>query len=53
MSLTQSTVYVELVLKAHTRYELDLLMDGAFGYNLPSPMGPMLGTLFVNKLIER
>jgi hypothetical protein len=35
------------------RYELDLLMNGAFGYNLPSPMGPTLGTLFVNKLIER
>ncbi|KAJ6532022.1 phosphoglycerate mutase-like protein [Mycena capillaripes] len=34
-------------------YELDLLMNGAFGYNLPSPMGPTLGTLFVNKLIER
>ncbi|KAJ7679018.1 phosphoglycerate mutase-like protein [Mycena polygramma] len=34
-------------------YELDLLMDGAFGYNLPSPMGPTLGTLYVNKLIER
>ena len=24
-------------------YELDLLMDGAFGYNLPTPMGPVLG----------
>jgi acid phosphatase len=35
------------------RYELDLLMDGAFGYNLPSAMGPTLGSLFVNKLIER
>ncbi|KAJ7106225.1 phosphoglycerate mutase-like protein [Mycena epipterygia] len=34
-------------------YELDLLMDGAFGYNLPGAMGPTLGTLFVNKLIER
>ncbi|KAJ7067101.1 histidine phosphatase superfamily [Mycena amicta] len=34
-------------------YELDLLMDSAFGYNLPSPMGPTLGTLFVNKLVER
>ncbi|KAJ7077123.1 phosphoglycerate mutase-like protein [Mycena belliarum] len=34
-------------------YELDLLMDGAFGYNLPGLMGPTLGTLFVNKLIER
>ncbi|KAF7312478.1 Phosphoglycerate mutase-like protein [Mycena indigotica] len=34
-------------------YELDLLMDNAFGYNLPGIMGPTLGTLFVNKLIER
>ncbi|KAJ6624028.1 histidine phosphatase superfamily [Mycena sp. CBHHK59/15] len=34
-------------------YELDLLMDGAFGYNLPGAMGPTLGTLYVNKLIER
>lgn len=35
------------------RYELDLLMDGAFGYNLPGDMGPTLGSLYVNKLIER
>lgn len=28
-------------------------MTGAFGYNLPNDMGPLLGTLFVNKLIER
>ena len=35
------------------RYELDLLMDGAFGYNLPGNMGPTLGALYVNKLIER
>jgi len=34
-------------------YELDLLMDGAFGYGLPGQMGPILGTLYVNKLIER
>ncbi|TFK49614.1 phosphoglycerate mutase-like protein [Heliocybe sulcata] len=34
-------------------YELDLLMDGAFGYNLPGVMGPTLGSLYVNKLIER
>ncbi|PSR78997.1 hypothetical protein PHLCEN_2v7184 [Hermanssonia centrifuga] len=34
-------------------YELDLLMDGAFGYNLPGSMGPILGSLFVDKLIER
>jgi acid phosphatase len=34
-------------------YELDLLMDGAFGYNLPGNMGPLLGSLFVNTLIDR
>ncbi|KAI0649365.1 phosphoglycerate mutase-like protein [Trametes meyenii] len=34
-------------------YELDLLMDGAFGYNLPNNMGEVLGSLFVNKLVER
>ncbi|KAF7327933.1 Phosphoglycerate mutase-like protein [Mycena kentingensis (nom. inval.)] len=34
-------------------YELDLLMVSAFGYNLPGAMGPTLGTLYVNKLIER
>ncbi|RDX57456.1 phosphoglycerate mutase-like protein [Lentinus brumalis] len=34
-------------------YELDLLMDGAFGYNLPGDMGPVLGGLFVKKLAER
>lgn len=34
-------------------YELDLLMDGAFGYNLPTPMGQMLGALFVDTLINR
>ncbi len=28
-------------------------MDGAFGYNLPGNMGPLLGTIFVKKLIER
>ena len=38
---------------ANFEYELDLLMDGAFGYNLPGEMGPILGTLFVNKLIDR
>lgn len=36
-----------------SRYELDILMTGAFGYNLPGAMGPTLGSLFVNKLIER
>ncbi|KAH7906749.1 phosphoglycerate mutase-like protein [Hygrophoropsis aurantiaca] len=35
-------------------YESDLVMDGAFGYTLkPSTFGPMLGSLYVNKLIER
>ncbi|KAF9041054.1 phosphoglycerate mutase-like protein [Hymenopellis radicata] len=38
---------------ADFEYELDILMTGAFGYNLPGDMGPLLGTLFVNKLIER
>ncbi|KAI0661591.1 phosphoglycerate mutase-like protein [Cubamyces menziesii] len=34
-------------------YELDLLMDGAFGYNLPGSMGEVLGSLYVSKLVER
>ncbi|KAI0768162.1 phosphoglycerate mutase-like protein [Trametes elegans] len=34
-------------------YELDLLMDGAFGYNLPNLMGKVLGSLYVSKLVER
>ncbi|THH13821.1 hypothetical protein EUX98_g9679 [Antrodiella citrinella] len=34
-------------------YELDLLMDGAFGYNLPGTMGPTLGALLVGKVVER
>ncbi|KAF4571614.1 acid phosphatase pho5 [Pleurotus pulmonarius] len=38
---------------ASFEYELDLLMNGAFGYNLPGDMGPTLGSLYVNKLIER
>lgn len=28
-------------------------MDGAFGYNLPGDMGPLLGSVFVNTLIDR
>ncbi|EJD45339.1 phosphoglycerate mutase-like protein [Auricularia subglabra TFB-10046 SS5] len=32
-------------------YELDLLMDGAFGYNLPGDMGPTLGALYVARLV--
>jgi acid phosphatase len=35
------------------RYELDLLIDVAFGYNLPDVMGPTLGALYVNTLIDR
>ena len=34
-------------------YELDLLMDGAFGYNLPGSMGQILGGLYVKTLVER
>jgi len=34
-------------------YELDLLMVGAFGYGLPGNMGPMLGSLLVDKVVER
>lgn len=34
-------------------YELDLLMDGAFGYNLPTPMGPVLGGLLVKQVVDR
>ena len=34
-------------------YELDLLMDGAFGYNLPGDMGPILGSVYINTLIDR
>ena len=33
-------------------YELDLLMDGAFGYNLPGEMGPVLGSLYVGHLVQ-
>ncbi|KAH7913207.1 histidine phosphatase superfamily, partial [Hygrophoropsis aurantiaca] len=35
-------------------YESDLDMNGGFGYTLTPPvLGPMLGSLYVNKLIER
>ena len=34
-------------------YELDLLMRGAFGYGLPGDMGPVLGSLFANNLVDR
>lgn len=33
-------------------YELDLLMDGAFGYSLPGDMGPILGSLYVGHLVD-
>ena len=33
-------------------YELDLLMDGAFGYNLPGDMGAVLGSLYVAHLVD-
>ncbi|KAH7906747.1 phosphoglycerate mutase-like protein [Hygrophoropsis aurantiaca] len=39
---------------ASFEYEADLAMDGAFGYTIePAVLGPMLGALYVNKLIER
>lgn len=28
-------------------------MDGAFGYNLPGDMGPILGSVYINTLIDR
>jgi hypothetical protein len=34
------------------RYELDLLMVGAFGYGLPNGMGALLGSTIVNKVIQ-
>ncbi|KAH7913208.1 phosphoglycerate mutase-like protein [Hygrophoropsis aurantiaca] len=35
-------------------YESDLQMNGACGYTLKAPvLGPMLGSLYVNKMIER
>ncbi|KAG1875199.1 phosphoglycerate mutase-like protein [Suillus tomentosus] len=34
-------------------YERDILMDASCGYMLPDNMGPLAGTVFVNKLIER
>jgi acid phosphatase len=39
------------VLTAH-RYELDLLMWGAFSYGLPGAMGPTLGSLYVQHLVQ-
>ena len=34
-------------------YELDLQMRGIFGYGLPDGMGAILGSLFVNNLVDR
>jgi hypothetical protein len=34
------------------RYELDLLMWGAFSYGLPGTMGPTLGSLYVQHLVQ-
>lgn len=33
-------------------YELDLLLQGAFGYGLPGAMGPILGRLYTRHLVE-
>ncbi|KAL0955826.1 hypothetical protein HGRIS_002029 [Hohenbuehelia grisea] len=34
-------------------YDHDLFMHGGWGYNAQDNMGPMQGTLYINKLIER
>jgi acid phosphatase len=34
-------------------YELDLLMRNAFGYGLPAPLGPTLGSVYFNVLVDR
>ncbi|KAG1891092.1 phosphoglycerate mutase-like protein [Suillus subluteus] len=34
-------------------YERDILMDASCAYTLPDNMAPLVGTVFVNKLIER
>ncbi|KAJ1018540.1 hypothetical protein NDA16_004822 [Ustilago loliicola] len=34
-------------------YELDLLMRGAFGYELPNGSGQIMGSLFISNLTER
>lgn len=38
---------------ANFEYERDLLMDASCAYALPDNMAPLVGTVFVNKLIER
>ncbi|KIJ69291.1 hypothetical protein HYDPIDRAFT_80652 [Hydnomerulius pinastri MD-312] len=34
-------------------YEQDLIMNAVSGFGLPNNMGPLLGSVYVNKLIER
>ncbi|KAG1756698.1 phosphoglycerate mutase-like protein [Suillus paluster] len=38
---------------ANFEYERDILMDASCAYTLPDNMAPLVGTVFVNKLIER
>ncbi|KAL7411861.1 histidine phosphatase superfamily [Mrakia frigida] len=47
-----SGVFLQSEVEAFT-YELDLLMNYAFGYGLPYNLGPVLGSLYVNTLLER
>lgn len=35
------------------RYELDLLMRGAFGYGLPNNQGQVIGSLYISNLTQR
>lgn len=37
----------------HFEYELDLVMRGAFGYNLPNNSGQVMGSLFISNLTQR
>ena len=46
------SVFTEHEIEAF-EYELDLLMEGAFGYGLPGDMGPLLGGVFVRLLVDR
>lgn len=32
---------------------MDLGMRGGFGYGLPNNMGPVLGSLYVNEMVDR
>ncbi|KAH7927925.1 phosphoglycerate mutase-like protein, partial [Leucogyrophana mollusca] len=39
---------------SYFEYELDVMINGGFGYNLiPPEMGPVMGSVYVNTLIER